>query len=512
VLFRPSHGTEPQTAQGRIAGNGPIAVIDIGSNSVRLVVYERLARSPTPLFNEKILAGLGAGVAETGKLAPDAAEKTLAALQRFVALAEQMGVNELDVLATAAVRDATNGPEFVKAVKATCNVPVMLLSGTEEARLAALGVVAGFRQPDGVAGDLGGGSLELVDVTGSQIGMGDSLKLGGLALQAASGGSLKEARELTRKALDASPVVSRLGRRTFYAIGGTWRSLGRLHMHDSGYPLHVMHEYRMDPDELADFLKVLIRGPLEQIPGINVVSKQRQALLPFGAVVLSELLRAGNPRSVSVSALGLREGLLYSKLADEEREEDALLSAARELSLLRSRSPAHAEELIPWTEQAMSALGLEETEEEARLRAAACLLADIGWRAHPDYRGEQSLNIISNAAFVAIDHPGRAFLALTVYYRHAGLSEEELGSGIREIAPLRYREGARALAAALRVAYLISGAVGGVLPRTKLRRAGKVIELVLPSDIADLRGPRPEHRLRQFAALGGLSAAMVVEG
>jgi exopolyphosphatase / guanosine-5'-triphosphate,3'-diphosphate pyrophosphatase len=512
VLFRPSRATEPTAAQGRVAGHGPVAVIDIGSNSVRLVVYERLARSPTPLFNEKVLAGLGAGVAETGALAPEATEKTLAALQRFVALATQMGIKELDVIATAAVREAANGREFVKVAETICGVPVMLLSGMEEARLAALGVVAGFREPDGVAGDLGGGSLELVDVAGSQIGRGDSLKLGGLALQTASRGSLKDARDLTRKALEASPVVSRLEHRTFYAIGGTWRSLARLHMHDSGYPLHVMHEYRMDPDELADFLKVLIRGPLEQVPGINVVSKQRQTLLPFGAVVLAELLRTGVPRSVSVSALGLREGLLYSKLSDEEREEDALVSAARELAMLRSRSPKHAEELIPWTEQAMTVLGLEETEEEKRLRAAACLLADIGWRAHPDYRGEQSLNIISNAAFVAIDHPGRAFLALSVYYRHAGLSEEELGSGIREIAPLRYREGARALAAALRVAYLISGAVGGVLPRTTLRRAGKVVELVLPPDLADLRGPRPETRLRQFAALGGLSAAMVVEG
>jgi exopolyphosphatase/guanosine-5'-triphosphate,3'-diphosphate pyrophosphatase len=282
-------------------------------------------------------------------------------------------------------------------------------------------------------------------------------------------------------------------------------------MHDSGYPLHVMHEYRIDPDELGDFLQVLIRGPLDQVPGINVVSKQRQALLPYGAAVLAEVLRAGRPRSVSISALGLREGLLYSKLAPGERGADPLLAAARELSLLRSRSPAHGEELVAWTGEALAALGLEETEEETRLRAAACLLADIGWRAHPDYRGEQSLNIISNAAFVGIDHPGRAFLALAVYYRHAGMSEEELGPGIKEIAPLRYREGARALAGAFRVAYLVSGAVAGVLPRTAIRRRGAAIELVLPPDLADLWGPRPESRLRQFAALGGFTAAVAFE-
>ena len=167
-----------------------------------------------------------------------------------------------------------------------------VLSGEEEARIAALGIVASFQQPDGVAGDLGGGSLELIEVKARDVGAGDSLPLGGLRLQAGSGGSLKAARDLVRDALDRSKVIRQLEGRTFYAIGGTWRSLARLHMHDSGYPLHVMHGYRMDPDELDDFLKVLIRGPLDQVPGISVVSKQRQALLPFGAVVLSEILQS----------------------------------------------------------------------------------------------------------------------------------------------------------------------------------------------------------------------------
>ncbi|HEX9904692.1 MAG TPA: Ppx/GppA phosphatase family protein [Propylenella sp.] len=511
MLFRRSPATEPQPAQGRIPGHGPIGVIDIGSNSVRLVVYERLARSPTPLFNEKMLAGLGAGVAESGLLAPDAIETTKAALRRFTALCGQMGVKELNVLATAATREAKNGSQFIAEAEAICGVPITLLSGAEEARIAALGVVAGFQAPDGVAGDLGGGSLELTDVLGAQVGAGDSLPLGTLSLQTASGGSFKTARDLTRKALESSAVLGRLPGRTFYAIGGTWRSLARLHMHDTGYPLHVMHEYTIDPDELDDFLKVLVRGPLDQVPGINVVSRQRQALLPYGATVLAELLRAGRPSSVAISALGLREGLLYSKLSPEERDADPLISAARELSLLRSRSPEHAEELIPWTEQALNALGLEELEEEKRLRMAACLLSDIGWRAHPDYRGTQSLSIISYAAFVGVDHPGRAYLALAVYYRHAGLSEEELGAGLRELASLRHREGARALAGAFRVAYLVSGSVGGVLPRTKIRRSGNTLELVLQPRQADLRGPRLDSRVRQFAALGGLSWAVTVE-
>jgi exopolyphosphatase/guanosine-5'-triphosphate,3'-diphosphate pyrophosphatase len=496
-------------AQGRIHGPGPVAVIDIGSNSVRLVVYERLARSPTPLFNEKIMAGLGSGVAETGRLAEDAVAKTNAALRRFAALTRQMRVAELNVVATAATREAANGAGFIAEVEKICGVPVTVLSGAEEARAAALGVVAGFQDADGIAGDLGGGSLELTDVSGRRIGSGESLLLGGLRLQTTSRGSLKAARDLTRQALDGSAVIRKLPGRTFYAIGGTWRSLARLHMHERGYPLHVMHEYRIDADELGEFLKLVIRGPLDAVPGIAVVSRQRQALLPYGAVVLAEVLKAGKPRFVSISALGLREGLLYSKLSEAEQREDPLLSAARELSLLRSRSPAHGEELIPWTGQALAALGVEEKAEEKRLRAAACLLADIGWRAHPDYRGAQSMNIISHAAFVGIDHPGRMYLALAVYYRHAGLSDEELGPGIRELAPLHYRENARALAAALRVAYLVSGAVEGVLPRTAVRRRADRLRLVLPSDLSDLSGQRLMSRMKQFAALGGLTPEIV---
>lgn len=378
--------------------------------------------------------------------------------------------------------------------------------------MAALGVVAGFKDADGVAGDLGGGSLELIEVKGRQIGSGDSLLLGGLRLQTTTKGSVKAARDLARNALESSTVIRALPGRIFYAIGGTWRSLARLYMHDRGYPLHVMHEYRIDADEMADFLRLLSRGSLDTVPGINVVSRQRQTLLPFGAVVLGEILRAGKPKCLKISALGLREGLLFSKLSPEEQLEDPLLSAARELSLLRSRSPVHGEELIGWSEQGIAALGLEETAEERRLRAAACLLADIGWRAHPDYRGEQSMNILSHAAFVGVDHPGRMYLALAVYYRHSGLSDDDLGAGIRELAPVRYREAARALAAVFRVAYLVSGAVEGVLPRCSLRRSGRTLELVLPGALGDLAGPRLESRMKQLAALGGLSWAVVVEG
>ncbi|MES2905618.1 MAG: hypothetical protein V4691_01075 [Pseudomonadota bacterium] len=166
--FYPSGDYTP----GRLPGMKPIAVIDIGSNSVRLVVYEGITRAPTPIYNEKILCGLGKSVASTGRLAQDAMDETFAALKRFRALADQMQVSAVHVLATAAVREAANGNEFLNMARAIGNCPVELISGSREARLSALGVLSGVHKPDGIVGDLGGGSLELVDIKDHHVGQG----------------------------------------------------------------------------------------------------------------------------------------------------------------------------------------------------------------------------------------------------------------------------------------------------------------------------------------------------
>jgi exopolyphosphatase/guanosine-5'-triphosphate,3'-diphosphate pyrophosphatase len=218
------------------------------------------------------------------------------------------------------------------------------------------------------------------------------------------------------------------------------------------------------------------------------------------------------PSQIVISALGVREGLLYDLLPEAEKERDPLIVACEELAWLRARSPVHAEELPAWTEMAFAAIGLDETAEEARLRYAACLLADIGWRAHPEYRGEQSLNLISNAAFIGVDHPGRAYLALANFYRHEGLIDEALSPHIRELAPTRYMERARALGAALRAGHLISAGMPGTIGRTRLEARGKALALILPEELAPLGGSRVERRLAQLAKLAGLEPAIVIEG
>jgi exopolyphosphatase / guanosine-5'-triphosphate,3'-diphosphate pyrophosphatase len=490
-------------AQGRIDRGPPIAVVDIGSNSVRLVAYEGLTRSLTPIFNEKVLAGLGREVQSTGLLASDAVDKALGALRRFRRLCETIRAKRVLAIATAACRDADNGPAFIAEAEQICGTSIDVLSGKREAMLSALGVVSGFHRADGIVGDLGGGSLELVDVRGRRIKAGATLPLGGLALQDISKKSLKYAEKVVDRELGRLPSLKVGAQRTFFAVGGTWRALARLHMWQTGYPLHVTHGYSIPAKEVLEFARLVRRVDANTLSKIEVVADARRPLLAYAAIVLEQLVRKARPKQIVFSALGVREGLLYELLDDEEQKKDALLAAAEELNVLRSRSPKHGHELIGWTDRFMSTSGLDESPDEKRLRHAACLLADIGWRAHPDYRGEQSLNIIANAAFVAVDHPGRAFLALSVFFRHVGLIDEELSPHVRELATTRMLDRARVLGAAMRVAYVTSAAMPGVLPNAPMIVERGKLKLTLTGRFAAYDGERVFARLRQLARLIG---------
>src|SRR5512132_3552292 len=288
-------------AQGRLDYGPPVAVIDIGSNSVRLVVYEGLTRSPTPIFNEKVLAGLGREVQTKGLLAPDAVEKAIAALRRFRALCDRMQVAQLWAIATAACREAKNGKTFVAEAEGICATKIDVLSGKREAELSALGVVSGFHKPDGIVGDLGGGSLELTEVHGHRIKAGLTLPLGGLALQDISSKSIKKAEKIVRAALDEARLLEAGRGRTFYAIGGTWRALARLHMWQTGYPLHVMHGYSIPADEALEFARLVRRVDAETLARVEVVTDARRPLLAYAAVVLENIVRVAKPKQVVIS-------------------------------------------------------------------------------------------------------------------------------------------------------------------------------------------------------------------
>jgi exopolyphosphatase/guanosine-5'-triphosphate,3'-diphosphate pyrophosphatase len=486
-------------------------VFDIGSNSVRLVVYEGLTRGPTPIFNEKVLAGLGREVQTTGLLAPDAVEKALGALMRFRGLCDTMGVGRIWAIATAACRDARNGRAFIAEAQKICGTGVDVLSGRREAELSALGVVSGMYKPDGIVGDLGGGSLELADVKGQRVRPEVTLPLGGLALQDISARSLKNAARIVERSLADVRALKACRGRNFYAVGGTWRALSRLHMWQTGYPLHVMHGYVIPAKEAAEFSRLVQRVDPSTLSQIEIVADARRPLLAYAALVLENIVRIAKPRQVVMSALGVREGLLYSLLSRQEKSRDPLIAAAAELNQLRSRSPRHGEELAEWADRFMASTGIDESAEEKRLRHAACLLGDIGWRAHPDYRGEQSLNVIAHAAFVGVDHPGRTFLALAVYFRHVGLSNDELSPHVRELATARMIDRARILGAVMRVAYLVSAAMPGVLPHTPLKVERGRLKLKLKGRYSALAGERLFARLRQLARVVGREPVLLTD-
>ncbi|RXF74009.1 exopolyphosphatase [Hansschlegelia zhihuaiae] len=486
---------------GRLPYGAPVAIVDIGSNSVRIVVYEGLSRAPAAMFNEKELCALGRSVAVTGRLSDDSVARALSALKRFRKLADVMKVGSMHVLATAAARDAANGPDFIRDAESICGSPVELLSGKREAHLSALGVLSGFFRPDGVVGDLGGGSLELVDVAKKRVGAGVTFPLGGIRLQDVSERSIKKADRIVRDALEGAASLAKLKGRAFYAVGGTWRALAHLHMVQKNYPLHVLHGYTIPVKEALEFCRLVRRVDPDTLPSVGIVSSDRRPLLAYGALVLEHIIRIGKPTEIVMSGLGVREGLLYELLDEEARREDALLVSARDLGWLRARAPRHGDDLIEWTDRLFRSVDIDETAEERRWRHAACHLADLAWRAHPDYRGEQALDVIAHAAFMGVDHPGRAFMALAIFYRHMGLLDDEASPRIRELASTRILDRARTLGGAMRIAYLVSAAVAGTLPRTPLTLKRDVLTLKLPAELGDLASDRLKNRLNRLGRL-----------
>lgn len=482
----------------------PLGVIDIGSNSVRLVVYDGAIRSATPLFNEKVLAGLGRSVATTGKLGEEAVEKSLQALDRYRAIARILKVKNLRAIATAAVREASNGRDFIARGEKALGARIEILSGAKEAEFAAEGIRMGFAVCDGVAGDLGGGSLELIDISGEKLNEAATLPLGGLRLIDITNDKMDKAEAVIDDAIASLPWLSGGRGRAFYAVGGTWRAIAKLLMEHKRHPLRVMQGFSATAREVIEFCELIRKAKkLSALPGINEVARARREVVPYGALVLERLLLRLQPSEVVFSVYGVREGILYALLPEHERRKDPLISFCEDFARQRSRSLAHAFELCSWTDALFSGEGPEETDDERRLRHAACLLSDIGWRTHPDYRGEQSLNVIAHAGLVGIDHPGRVFLGLSVFYRHVGAGEsggDELSERLKQVVNKRTLKRARIVGAAIRAAHMLSIGMPGVIDETPVTYAKGRLVLTLPKAYAALDGERLRRRFAGLAA------------
>lgn len=480
------------------------AIIDIGSNSIRLVVYQGPPRLPAIRFNEKVMAGLGRGLAATGSIEKSALKTARIALARFAAVAREMEVTSLRTVATAAVRDAANGGELIAAAE-QLGLTVEILSGEEEATAAGNGLLSAIPQADGIVGDLGGGSLELVRVRRGRIEDRVSFPLGVLRIAAmrAKRGKVLE-RHVARLVRDAGWLARGQGL-PFYLVGGSWRALARLDMYLADYPLPIIHQYAMSPARIVRLSRTipqLSKPRMRTVPGL---SSGRTSTLADAAALLGVLIRQLGSRTTIVSAYGLREGLLYGDLDAATQALDPLIVAAREEGRLLGRFPEHGDLLEDW----IAPLFASDPPAAARLRHTACLLADVGWRANPEFRAERGVEIALHGNWVAIDAQGRAMLAQALY--------TSLGGGLSAADPVGQLAGpadiklATAWGLAMRLGQRMSGGLAGPLQRSRIVDDGLSLTLHLKPEDKGLYGEAVERRHTALAAALGRKALLALQ-
>lgn len=442
------------------------AVIDLGSNSVRLVIYRLEGRAIWTIFNEKALAGLGRDLPTTGRLSPDGIETAIAAMRRFRAVLDGLPASEIMVVATAAARDAVDGRDFLARVQQETGLHVRILTGEQEARYAALGVIAGQPDAKGVVGDLGGSSLELIRLQDGLSGDGVTLPLGPFSLGAPRPLDVDK----TRKRIDAAlaPMGERFATSQFQAVGGAWRNLALLHMIMADYPLRVAHQYEMtraDAQDVARFVSRQSRGSLERIQGL---SKKRFDTLPYSALVLDALIERLGVEKVVISAYGLREGLLLEAMSPEERARDPLIEGCEALTAVRGLSQDLGLALETWLTRAFATLPPVFGDRDSVLTAAACRLADLGARLHPDHRADLAFDQVLRAPIAGMTHAERAFLACVAFARHSSAPVTPEPETVARVLSPERRQRARALGAAVRLGCDLSGRNATLLPHASL--------------------------------------------
>ncbi len=487
------------------------AVVDLGSNSVRLVVFEGLGRNPTPIFNEKAVLRLGRGLQQTGRLNEEGVRQALGVMARYHALAVAMGASPFEVLATAAVRDAANGRAFVEGLQARMpGVPIRILSGEAEAGLSTDGVLCGIPDAQGVIADIGGGSLELIRVgQGAPGEAGVTLPLGVIRLADRAGGDIARARLIAEQDLAGVDWLDGCGGQTLYLVGGAFRTLARIHMEQTGYPLAIVHRYTLERVQAYDLAGVVAganRRMLERMPG---VSRRRVEDLPFAALVLRRLLRASGVSRCVFSATGLREGWFMAQVPAAARRLDPLLAAGMELAGRFGRNGDLPERLVAWTAP-LFAGEPGETAAQQGLRAAACWMSDIGSYDHPEYRAEQAYLRVLRQPGVVLDHPTRAFLAITLALRYEAEPDAAFLDPARRLLDLAGLRAAEVLGVALRLAYTLSGGTVEMLAQSSIRREGTRLVLRLAEGSGLFAGEGVSRRVERLAQAAGLEAAIEV--
>ena len=470
-----------------------VGVVDIGSNSLRLVIYDRLSRSPIVLFNEKVMCALGRGLDTTGRLNPEGVALARDNLERFVLLTRRLGVQRLDVIATAAIRDAADGPAFVAEIEERCRIRIRVIAGREEGRLAALGIQAGIPEARGICGDLGGGSLELA-VAGADSGPVDSLPIGPLRMVQESG-DMAGPRAHVDAQLRTLTWLSCGAGKPFYAVGGTWRALARIHMEQEDYPLHIIQNYAISRAQAESFLELITQQSRKSLEKLVGISRRRLETIPIAAYVLYRLLRLIQPSGIVFSAYGLREGHLLQQLDRKEQARDPLITGAAQLAEADPRFGGGGDELLRWSRS----LFPDQPPAQQRLAHAAALLSDIAWSEHPDYRCEHAYTRALRMPVPGIDHAGRVFIAVTLHARYGGAPDDPLLARVRGLIGPEDFTRARALGQAFRLAYTLTGGAPDLLGETHLTQDSDALRLTVPEHTAIYTGDAAQRRLEALA-------------
>ena len=480
------------------------AVVDLGSNSVRLVVFEGRSRNPLPIFNEKAVVKIGRGLQTTGRLNAEGTAQALTVLRRFHLIARAMAADPFAVLATAAVRDAWNGAEFIDAAREHLpGVPVRIMSSEEEAALSAEGLLCGIPSADGLLAGIGGGSLELVRLASGHSAQSETLGLGILRLAERAGGDPLRARAIAEAELAAIPWLAEPAGRDLYLVGGAFRALARIHIAETGYPLTLVHHYAIRRDEARDLAGLVAGSPrraLERLPG---VTRRRIEDLPFAAVVMGRLLRQSGAGRVVFSANGWREAWYLKLLPEDVRKEDPLIAAGRDYARRLGRDPSLPPALFAWTEP----LFPRELPQQRRLREGACWMSDVGSHDHPEYRAEQAFLRVLRQPGIGLDHPARAFLALAVGRRYEAEPDPPFLGVARKLLDVMSAHRAEVLGVALRLAYSLSAGTPELLAATSLRIDRERLVLSLDETGGVFENDSVLRRLDRLAQVMGLQAA-----
>ncbi|NIJ36488.1 exopolyphosphatase/guanosine-5'-triphosphate,3'-diphosphate pyrophosphatase [Sphingopyxis panaciterrae] len=468
------------------------AVIDIGSNSVRLVVYEGPHRAPAVIFNEKVAAGLGRGLSIDGRIAEQDAIRGLTALRRYALLARHMEVKDLQCVATAAVRDAANGPEFI-ASAAEAGLRIRLLSGEEEAEAAGYGVIAAIPDAHGIAVDLGGGSLELAEVAGGRVGRCASFPLGVLRLPALRKDGVQAFERAVRRMLKAADWPGKLSGLPLYLVGGSWRALARLDLELTRDPLAVLDQHTLPRMALRRLVRATRRLTFEEIRAIPGMASTRASSLPDAAALLAALANIIDVPEMTVSSSGLREGLLYQTLDAATQAQDPLIVAAEFEGRRLARFAPHGPAIADW----IAPLFASEAFADSRIRLAASLLSDVAWSANPDFRAERGTEIGLHGNWRGIDIPGRILLARALHAGFGGADGDFPAMGTLVESERLAR--ARQWGLAIRLAQRLTGGVEAPLKASAIAHVDGKLRLSLDPGWHNLAGESVERRLRSLA-------------